>query len=99
MRKRICLFVVFALLLSTSLFSANSICDFNGDGRVNVLDLQMLINVLIGSAPSEPKFDVTGDGRIDQNDLNRVLVEIIGVVAWARSERSSSRSIGVTQSR
>ena len=45
--------------------------DFNGDGNVNVADLDVMV---LGDAA----FDVTGDGVADASDLNTMLSDLIG---------------------
>ena len=49
------------------LVAATSTCDLNGDGSVNVADLQLVINEALGSAP--PVHDLNGDGRVNVADV------------------------------
>lgn len=53
--------------------------DVNGDGIVDVSDINALINILLGSADSTPAADVTGDGVVDVSDVNIVINIMLGV--------------------
>jgi hypothetical protein len=50
--------------------------DLNSDGKVNTLDLQVLVNAILGVA-SNPKADVNGDGNINVLDLQGIIVIIL----------------------
>ncbi len=54
--------------------------DVNGDGVVDITDVNILINILLGkdSASKYPGADVTGDGTVDIADINAVLNLILG---------------------
>ncbi len=52
--------------------------DLNGDGAVNVLDLQLMINCILGRAPVAGS-DLNGDGRTDVLDLQLLVNLILGV--------------------
>lgn len=47
-------------------------CDVNGDGSVDVNDINNVINVLLGKAIN-PAADVTGDGSVDVGDVNAII--------------------------
>ncbi len=49
--------------------------DLNGDGRVDVLDLQILTDAILGVSPSG-NADLNGDGKVDVLDL-QILADII----------------------
>ncbi len=53
--------------------TGGSYLDFNGDGKVNIVDLYKLINVVVGNIPSGSStvgvYDVNGDGVIDEKDI------------------------------
>ena len=52
--------------------------DLNGDGIVDVLDLQRLTNVVLG-APCTGSCDINGDGKVDVLDLQLLTNIILGV--------------------
>lgn len=49
--------------------------DVNGDGKVDALDVQLVLNVLLAQkdAKSVPLADVNGDGRVNATDLQLVV--------------------------
>ncbi len=49
--------------------------DVNGDGLVDVTDMNILVNILVGkeSATNYPMADVNGDGNVDVSDVNAVI--------------------------
>jgi len=51
-------------------------CDINGDSLVNVLDLQAVINAILGTQAPTGKGDLNDDGRVDVLDL-QVLGNVI----------------------
>lgn len=51
--------------------------DVNGDGNVDVSDINVLINSILGK-PAQGSFDVTGDGNVDVSDVNAVINIILG---------------------
>jgi len=55
-------------------------CDANSDGVVNVLDLQIMINAILGiqTIPAG-KGDLNGDGRVDVLDLQILVNVILGI--------------------
>lgn len=59
--------------------------DVNGDGIVNALDVQLVINASLGIdvRPAEP--DVNGDGRVDAVDVQRVVNAALGLAGAVRS--------------
>ena len=52
-------------------------CDLNGDGSVDIVDLQLAINQASGKAPCG-NADLNGDGRCDVIDVQRVINAAIG---------------------
>jgi len=48
-------------------------CDVNRDGVVNVVDLQRLAQVVLGSAAPNGNEDINRDGRIDVLDIQRLV--------------------------
>lgn len=59
-------------------WTPSCLADVNGDGRVNVFDLQAVIRVMRGGPPN-PFADVNGDGRVNAMDLVIVLRAMRGV--------------------
>lgn len=59
---------------------ATTKCDANSDGVVNVIDLQMMINAILGiQALPAGKGDLNADGRIDVLDLQILSNVILGL--------------------
>mgnify|MGYP004445917367 FL=1 len=54
--------------------------DVNGDGLVDIADVNACINVILGSASLEdfPAADVNGDGSVDIADVNEIINIILG---------------------
>ena len=51
--------------------------DVNGDGTVDIADVNALINVMLGKTTTNP-CDVTGDGTVDISDVNAVINIMLG---------------------
>ena len=51
--------------------------DVNGDGEVNIADINNVINAII-NAETDEAFDVNGDGEIGIADINEIIQTIIG---------------------
>lgn len=51
--------------------------DVNGDGRVDALDLQLVVNALLGKSANPLVGDVNGDGRVDALDVQLVVNDIL----------------------
>jgi hypothetical protein len=56
-------------------------CDVNGDGIINVLDIQVLINVILGTTPNTGNGDLNHDGRVDVLDLQILSNVVLGVTS------------------
>jgi len=54
-------------------------CDINGDSLVNVLDLQAVINAILGTQLLTGKGDLNGDGKVDVLDLQVLGNVILGM--------------------
>ena len=55
--------------------------DVNGDGTVDISDVDCCINVILGSEPAskyEGRADVNGDGAVDIADVNAIINIILG---------------------
>ena len=67
--------------------------DINGDGRVSVSDIQVLVNLILADATASdnPAADLNGDGRISISDIQIVVNRILNVGNTAAA-RSASRA-------
>ena len=73
--KKICLFAVLALM--GALTAGAKTGDVNGDGEVNISDVNAVINIILdGSADASG--DVNGDGEVNISDINMVINVILG---------------------
>ncbi len=54
-------------------------CDINRDGSVNVIDVQVLINVILGTTPNPGGCDVNTDGSVNVIDLQTLANVILGL--------------------
>jgi hypothetical protein len=54
-------------------------CDINSDASVNVLDLQRLINIILGTSSSSPAFDLNSDGSINVLELQILSNVVLGL--------------------
>ena len=52
--------------------------DVNGDGTIDIQDLNIIINVILGQEDN-PKADVNGNGITDIQDLNTLISTILGI--------------------
>ena len=50
--------------------------DVTGDGKVDVSDVNEVINVVLGKSTASA--DVTGDGKVDISDVNAVINVMLG---------------------
>jgi hypothetical protein len=66
--------------VSTTIAATTSRCDLNSDGLVNALDLQRMINAILGIQPlTSPAGDLNLDGRVDVLDLQILGNVILGI--------------------
>jgi len=52
--------------------------DVNGDGKVDISDVNAVINIMLGKAQMVDAADVTGDGNVDISDVNAVINIMLG---------------------
>ena len=52
--------------------------DLNGDGQVDISDVNMVINLMLGKVEQTVAGDVTGDGKVDISDVNAVINVMLG---------------------
>lgn len=59
--------------------STGSTCDINRDTTPNALDLQVLVNVVLGTRTCPATCDINKDGRVDALDLQVLVNVVLGV--------------------
>ena len=61
-------------------FASNELGDVNGDGKVNVSDVSVLISMILGTTTmDESTADVNGDGRVNVSDVSALINIILGI--------------------
>lgn len=58
---------------------ATTACDINRDGMINFSDIQVLANVLLGTAVCPGTCDLNRDGKVDISDLQILSNVILGL--------------------
>jgi hypothetical protein len=53
-------------------------CDLNGDGVVNILDAQLMINATLGTIPCTSAYKLDGTTACDNVDVQRVIAAALG---------------------
>lgn len=53
-------------------------CDINADGTVDISDVNMSINMMLGKVEQTAAGDVNGDGMVDISDVNAVINAMLG---------------------
>ena len=51
--------------------------DINGDGQVDISDVNEVINMMLGKSDISP-VDITGDGQVDISDVNAIINAMLG---------------------
>jgi hypothetical protein len=54
-------------------------CDVNGDNERDVADVQLLINVLLGSVATNSRYDINKDGKVNILDVQVLANVVLGV--------------------
>ena len=52
--------------------------DLNGDGNVDIADVNAVINVMLGKAEYQSAADLNGDNAVDVSDVNAIINIILG---------------------
>ena len=60
------------------LYDADVTGDVTGDGKVDIADVNAVINMMLGKAAATAAGDVTGDGNVDIADVNAVINIMLG---------------------
>jgi probable HAF family extracellular repeat protein len=78
-------------VFATATIAQGSLCDVNGDGNVNIIDIQMMINEALGT--DRAANDLNGDGVVNvvdiQIDINGVLM--LGCEAGAHTQTTATK--------
>ena len=64
--------------ISQVIGSSGPDCDLNGDGSVNVLDLQLMANAILGLSPALASYDLNGNGVVNVMDLQFLANVVLG---------------------
>ena len=56
----------------------------NGDGAVDVTDVNEVINMILGKAVMDTVADLDGNGTVDVTDVNQIINIILGEVTSRR---------------
>ena len=65
--------------VSATVTASGITCDLNSDNSINVLDLQRMVNIVLGLAPQSSTYDLNGDGKEDVLDLQILNNVILGL--------------------
>jgi hypothetical protein len=65
--------------VSTTVGESAKTCDLNSDSNVNVIDIQGMINIILGSSPFQGEFDLYTDGQINVLDLQILNNVVLGL--------------------
>lgn len=65
--------------VSTTIGTPSISCDVNGDGSVNVLDLQVMANQVLGHIPADLGNDLDRNGTVNVLDMQILANVILGV--------------------
>lgn len=52
--------------------------DINGDGQVDVADVQACVNQVLGVSPTTPEADLNGDGTVNVLDVQQLVLILLG---------------------
>ena len=52
--------------------------DLNGDGKVDVSDVNIVINMMLGKNATTPEADMNGDNKVDVSDVNAIINLMLG---------------------
>lgn len=52
--------------------------DTNGNGTVDITDVNAVINMMLGKVEQTPTADINGDGNVDIADVNAVINLMLG---------------------
>ena len=52
--------------------------DLNGDNAVDVDDMNIVINMMLGKADKTAEADLNNDGEVDVDDMNKIINIMLG---------------------
>lgn len=65
--------------VSTMVDESSASCDLNDDSSVNVIDIQGMVNIILGVSPFQSEFDLYADGQINVLDLQILNNVVLGL--------------------
>jgi hypothetical protein len=65
--------------VSAIVANSTTTCDINSDSSVNAIDIQAMVNIVLGIISSGNENDLNSDGRIDVLDLQILNNVILGL--------------------
>ena len=68
----------YVLLDNIQIVDQHLLGDVTGDGKVDISDVNAIINMMLGKAEPTAAGEVTGDGKIDISDVNAVINIMLG---------------------
>ncbi|MBQ9217151.1 MAG: hypothetical protein IJ160_03100 [Muribaculaceae bacterium] len=78
-------YTVTATTAGTESAPSNAVCyglsergDVTGDGKVDIADVNGIINIMLGKAQTTATADITGDGKVDIADVNAAINIMLG---------------------
>lgn len=74
-------------------FLQQTVGDVNGDGNVDISDVNAVINMMLGKADQTDSADVNGDNNIDISDVNQVINIMLGKVTAPTASTTSDRML------
>jgi hypothetical protein len=65
--------------VSTTVGGSGTTCDLNNDSNINVIDIQGMVNIILGAGPFQDEFDLYADGQINVLDLQILNNVVLGL--------------------
>lgn len=104
MRTRTAVFVTFGVLLSCAsglAQSSSDACDLSRDGRVNIVDCQLAVNMTLGLTPCTA--NIIGAGLCDSEVVSRIVTAALGglcnshyvALSWTASTSANIRGYNI----
>ena len=74
-------------------FVSQTVGDANGDGTVDIADVNTVIDMMLGKAASSAAGDANGDGMVDIADVNTVIDVMLGKASSNQQSATSDRML------